>query len=191
LKDRHAGTHGLNVTVRGALVELDGSGQIYFSDESDVSAVKNCRILKRLVFTFSHRDEDEAEVLSEIIGGRANQVPNIFDKEEIKLAEMPFLQRSLDHTCFEVTERSGSDLLDRSLTAGKAEGIVLGCEISHKSGDTIILSQPRKHFFQKHCLAGTGTGYEANDKNTSLAELRTQSPRYHIILLEDVLSNFD
>ena len=49
----------------------------------------------------------------------ANQVADIFNKQEIELADIPTLERFLHHRCFQMAQCSGGDLLHRRFAPGQ------------------------------------------------------------------------
>ena len=74
-------------------VELDGGGKVHLRNDRDVGAVKDSWVFQRLVFAFGHRDKHQPKFFAQVVGGRANQIADILDEEQIQLVEVPFLQR--------------------------------------------------------------------------------------------------
>jgi len=148
-KHEHARPHSLDITIRSCPIEFDRLRQVNFADHGNIGAVKNCRIFERLVLAFRYRDENKPKILAKVVGRRTDQVANIFNKQEIKLVEIPILERVLDHCGFKMTKRARGDLLNRGPGAGQSDGIVLGSEISDKRGYAVMLTEQSERLFQK------------------------------------------
>jgi hypothetical protein len=97
----------------------------------------------------------------------------------------------LDHRGFEMTQRSGSDLLDCSLTAGQPHGVVFCGEVSDKGSNIATLTEQRQRPLKEGSLARARTRYKADDKHTSSAELLAKCTSRQVILSENVFANFD
>jgi hypothetical protein len=70
--------------------------------------------IQRLIFTFRDRKENEAEAFSQVIRGRANQITHILNKEKVEFANVPSVERMVDHCGFKMTESSRCYLLHRA-----------------------------------------------------------------------------
>ena len=66
-------------------VELDGRGQVHLGDDGHVGRVEDGRVLERLVLALGHREEDQPQVLAQVEGGRADQVADVLDEQEVEL----------------------------------------------------------------------------------------------------------
>src|SRR3984885_3901398 len=149
----HTGPDRLDIAESSLPVEFNRRGQIHFCNHSHIGAVKNCRILERLILAFGYRKKHKPKILTQIVGRRTYQVPHIFDEKEIELIEIPLLQRLLDHGGFQVTQRTGSNLFYRRLAARQADRVVLRREVSDERGDAVILTKKRECLLQEHRLA--------------------------------------
>src|SRR5258705_8043992 len=109
-EDLHPGPDTFDVTTSYGEIKVGGLDQIHLGDDCHIGAVEDGRILQRLVFAFRGGEQDEAEFFAEVIAGRADEIADVFDKEEIKGVELPSIERSFDHLGVEVTDGSGGDL---------------------------------------------------------------------------------
>src|SRR5262249_51646468 len=91
----------------------------------------------------------------------------------------------------EVTKSSCRDLFDRSLTASQACRVVISRQITDKSCDSESWLQLSHDFLQKRRLPRSRAGNQAHDEHTGSSKLLPQSPRDHIILLQDIPAHFD
>ena len=90
--DHHAGANGLDAVDSRRRVEFHGRGEVHFRDDGDVGGVEDRRVFQRLVLAFGDRDQDQAEVFAQIVGGRADEIADVFDEQEIQLVEVPVFQ---------------------------------------------------------------------------------------------------
>ena len=91
-------------------VEAGRTGHVDLGDDRDVGRVEDRRVLERLVFAFGDRHQHHAEILAEIVAGRADQVADVLDEQHVEIAERPSVERALDHLGVEVAHRAGRDL---------------------------------------------------------------------------------
>jgi|SRR5258708_5803500 len=74
-----------------------------------------------------------------------------------------------------MANRSGNDLLCRSLAASQARGIIFCGKVAHQRCDFVAGTKKRQRLLQEYGLAGTWTGYETNNQDTCLALFRPVS----------------
>jgi len=65
--------------------------QVRLGDDRHVRSVEDGGILERFIFAFGDGHEHQAEILTEVVGGRANQITDVLDKKEIQMIEVPSL----------------------------------------------------------------------------------------------------
>src|SRR5258705_8174992 len=109
-EDLHPGPDTFDVTTSYGEIKVGGLAQIHLGHDCHIGAVQDGRILQRLVFAFRSGEQDEAEFFAEVIAGRADEIADIFNKEEIDGVELPSIERCFDHLRIEVADGSGSDL---------------------------------------------------------------------------------
>ena len=69
--------------------------------------------------------------------------------------------------------------------------IVIGCQITDKSGHSIPRTQSGKDCFQKARLPSPRTGNQADHQYSCLLESSVQCSRQHIVVFEHLLPNFN
>src|SRR5277367_4375463 len=186
----HSGPHSLNVRLHGLLVEFNNLSKIHLRDHRYISAVKDGGILQRLIFAFGNGKQNEAKIFSQVIRGRTNQVAHILNEKKIECANVPTGERVVDHGGFKMAERSGRNLLHRSLATRQPNRVVLGSEVTNQGRDTIVRVQEREGPFEKSCFAGTWAGDKAYDERSLPAETLAEHAGDDIVLFEDVFTHF-
>jgi len=88
-------------------VKLDGGGKIHLRENRDIAAVEEGRILQWFVIAFGDRLEDEADIFSQIVGGWAGEIADVFDEQEIEVGKVPAFEAGLHHGGLEMTESAG------------------------------------------------------------------------------------
>jgi hypothetical protein len=101
-----------NVTAGRDEVEVGGFRRVHPGEDGDVSAVKNRRIFERLVFAFGRGKKHTSKLIAEVVAGRANEIADILDEEEVELIETPVFKGSLDHRGVKMADRASGDLAD-------------------------------------------------------------------------------
>ena len=87
------------------------------------------------LFSRSVTDEHEPEIFTQIVRRGAHEIPYIFNKEEIQLADIPSVQRFLNHIGFQMAKGVSGNLFERELDISGREGQspVRGRELLHAS----------------------------------------------------------
>ncbi len=131
------------------------------------------------------------KIFAKIVGGRTNEIADIFDEEKIEVVEIPAFQGALDHRGFEMAESAGGDLFHGRPAAGEADGVIFRGEIADQRRDAIFGPKKSESFLEKHGLAGAGTRDHADDEDARIVKTLAKRAREEIILLQDVLADFD
>ena len=66
---------------------VDVRQQVHLGDHRDLGAREDRRVLERLVVPLGHRQQRDLEVLAEVVGGRADQVADVLDEEDVERRE--------------------------------------------------------------------------------------------------------
>jgi hypothetical protein len=146
----------LNVRLHGFLVKFNRLSEIHLCDDSYVCAVEDRGVLQGLIFSFCNGEENEAKIFSEVIGRRADKIAYIFNEEKVELADVPSVERVVDHRGFEVAESPGRYLLHGGLTTRQPNCVVLGSQVTNQGGYAVLWAQESERLFEKGCLARTG-----------------------------------
>ena len=64
--------------------------QVYFRDRHKVRFEEDAGILQRLLLTFSDAQQHDLVRLAEIVAGRADQVPDVLDHQEVELIQVEY-----------------------------------------------------------------------------------------------------
>ena len=67
-------------------------------------------VLVGLVVALRHREDHDLGVLTEVELGRAHEVADVLDDDEVELVEVERADRTLDHVGFEMARAAGVDL---------------------------------------------------------------------------------
>src|SRR5438445_11186769 len=76
------------------------------------------------------------------IAGRADEIADVFNKEEIEVVELPSLERSLDHQGVEMADGSGGDLADVGSGTLEVSGVILSLSLSLQSPRRLAIPAP-------------------------------------------------
>jgi hypothetical protein len=83
-------------------------------------------------------------MLTQIVRRRADQVPDILNKQEIQLVQIPSLKCLLHHCRLKVAECASGELLYRGFTPRQTYGIVFGGQIPDQGCHAVARLQLRK-----------------------------------------------
>ena len=84
------------------------------------------RVLHRLVFALGGRDDRDLHALAEIEHGRANQVADVLDHEDLTRHQVEALNRLRHHVSLQMAAGTGIDLNRAGAGGANALGIVGG-----------------------------------------------------------------
>jgi hypothetical protein len=173
-ENRHAGADRFDATGRGVTIKFHSSGQVYLGEDGDVSAVENRGVLQRLVFTFGDGHKHEAEVFTEIIGGRADEIADVFDEEKIEAVEVPTFESGFDHGCFEMAEGAGGDLSHGRAATSEADGVIFRGQITDEGGHAKLRPEERECLLEERRLARAGARDHADNEDASIVKTLTK-----------------
>jgi cystathionine beta-lyase len=182
--------HRLDAALGGGAIKLDGSRQVDLRDDRHVGGVEDCRVLERLVFPLGHREQHQSQVLAQVERGRADEIADVLDEQEIEGIQVPTVQRALDHRGVEMAHRPRRDLLDRNLAARQTSRVIVGRQVADQRGHAIATAQGSQHALKESGLARTGTRHETDDEHARSAETFAQRPGRDVVLLEHTLPDF-
>src|SRR5208283_129572 len=84
--------------------------QVDFVHQQDGTNLEHERVLNRFVIPFGDAQNHDLFMLTQVEFGRAHQVSDVFDYEQIDPGEVQRLQRNLNHVAVEMTSPIGIDL---------------------------------------------------------------------------------
>jgi hypothetical protein len=75
--------------------------------------------LSGLSYAFGCGNQNKSQILAEVKAGRAHEVANVFDKQEVEGFEVPIRDSSFYHSSIKMTDGSCRDLFHRSAGTSK------------------------------------------------------------------------
>ena len=107
LKDRRVGVEFAKVAQELVVVEIRVRQEIDLVQYERADFVEQQRILTGFVVTFGDAENSDLGIFTEIKLGRAGDVANIFNKDEVERIEIEFAEPALDERRFEVARAAG------------------------------------------------------------------------------------
>ena len=86
------------------------------------------------------RDAEDADLdrLAQIELGRASDVADVFDEQQIECVEIEFTQAAFHQRRFEMARAAGEQLHDWHVQLGNAVGIARGGDVAFEHSDSIV-----------------------------------------------------
>ena len=69
------------------------------------------RVFGRLVVALGHRQQDHVAVMTQIETGRAHQITDILDKQNIELRQIELIEGAMNQVRVQMTGGTGGDLV--------------------------------------------------------------------------------
>ena len=92
-------------------------------------------------------------MLSEVKTGRAHQVADILDKQNIDLMQIELMQRRVHHVCVQVAGAAGGYLNGLDAACTNAFSVVLRFEVALDHRNSVFVLQRVDGCFQQRCFA--------------------------------------
>src|SRR5262249_29611832 len=144
--------------------------QVDFADDDDIGGLESGGILEGFVLTFRDGPEDDLEILSEIVSGRANQVADILDEKQFHPVAVERLAGSCHHLGFKVAEGAGSDLHDRRPGSAQSLCVVVGSQVADDDSSFGATVQTTDGFKQESGFAGAWRREDVEDEQAAAME---------------------
>ncbi len=136
--------------------------EVGLGDDKDLGADEGLGVFGRFVRAFGHRNQDYPLMLAQVEGGRANQVADIFNKEQVDriTARLFFqqMQSPVDLGRIQMAGPSGGDLHHRHPLGPDPLGITVSLDIPLNYPDSDLALQSFNGFFQQGGLARAWAG---------------------------------
>ena len=129
------------IRLSGFDVEWHIRKQIDLGQDQQRGLVEDGWIFQRLVLAFGHAEQDDLRLFAEVVAGRANQIADVFDEQDVDVFQRPGCERALDHLAVEVADATGDDLLHRKAVACQPPRVVLGLQIAGQNRDLLAGSE--------------------------------------------------
>ena len=190
-KDPCAGGGFAEVGQRGGVVVIARLGQVQFADDGDIRRLEHGRIFERLVFAFRHGQEHDAQVFAEVVGGGADEIPDVLDDEQVQARQIELLERAGYHLGFEMADGAGGDLHDRRAGFAQAAGVVVSGQVADDDGCFQASSERADSFAEEGGFARTGRRQDVQHQETVRLEHAAVAFGLTVVLIEDGPSDFD
>ena len=138
---------------RASNIEFDVRQQINFVQDHQFAGAKHVRIFQRFVFAFGDGQDDYFGALAQIEERRANQVADVFDKQQRVRRGSKTLKSAPQHIGFQMTASAGIDLHRLAAGGANAFGIVDSFLIAFDDADINLTFQIKYRLFQQRRLA--------------------------------------
>jgi len=103
--------------------------EIRLGDDGHVRLGEDRRVLERLVLALADRQQDHLEVLAEVIGGRADEVADVLDEQDVGGHQLRLVEGGVDLPGVEVAGAARQDLVSRHPERADAIGIAFGGDV--------------------------------------------------------------
>ena len=164
--------------------------QIKLADDHRVGLVEHGRIFQRLVLAVGDGEQHDAQVLAQIIAGRADEVADVLDDEEVQPGHIQLLDSAGHHVRFEMADRAGGDLDDRRAGLAQAAGVVVGGQVADNDGGLEARAEPADGFADQRRFSRAGGGKDIDDQNPARPEEAAVALGQAVVLLQDGVPQF-
>ena len=83
-------------------VDAEHAGEVGLGDEDQVRRLEHHGVLERLVLALGDREDDDVGPLPEVVDGRADQVADVLDEEDVRAVEVEAVERPVEQLRVEV-----------------------------------------------------------------------------------------
>src|ERR1035441_2897715 len=191
LNDPRIGGDAPDVGQCRVAVVTAGLGEIDLADEDHVRRLEHGRILQRLVFALGDRQQHDAQVLAQIVGGRTNEVADILDDQEVEVFQVKGLQGAAHHFRFEMADGAGGDLHDGGAGLAQPLRVVVGREVAYDHAGLQLRPQLPHALADKGGLARAGGGKKVQHQQAARAEEAAVALGEAVVLFENCTAHFD
>src|ERR1035441_1816476 len=191
LNDPRIGGDAPDVGQCRVAVVTAGLGEIDLADEDHVRRLEHGRILQRLVFALGDRQQHDAQVLPQIVGGRTDEIADILDDQEVEVFQVKGLQGAAHHFRFEMADGAGGDLHDGGAGLAQPLRVVVGREVAYDHAGLQLRPQFPHALADKGGLARAGGGKKVQHQQAARAEEAAVALGEAVVLFENRTAHFD
>jgi len=155
-EDDDARAYAASILLAFLDIEISVRQQVDLVEQHDGRVMEHLGVLERFVFPFGDGKNDDLVVFSQVEGGRADQIADIFDQQYVKIVQVKVLGAVHNHVGIQMAPGAGVDLAHRDSGSGDALGIVIGLLVAFDDGEAEFVRQVTQGPFQQGCLAGAG-----------------------------------
>jgi hypothetical protein len=128
---------GIDLAGKGlALLDIEAQvgKKVDLGKEQDGGGLEHIRVFEGFILPFRHREEGDLRVLSEVEGGRADEIAVILDHENFERKRGIIFHPVSDHVRVKMAAAAGIDLHRRDAGRCDAVGIVSRLMIPFEDG---------------------------------------------------------
>ena len=137
-------------------IAIDVWQEVDLIDQEHGGELKHQGIFGRFVIAFGHAQNHDLFIFAEIEFSGTNQVPDVFDDQQVERLQIQGFKGDLNHVPIQVTPAIGIDLDGLDPFALNALGIIGRLQISFYHGHFDAVSQAFNRPFQERSLARPG-----------------------------------
>ena len=186
------GMHDVDVVEELVEVEVEVRKQVDLVDDHELAGPEHQRVLERLVLALGHRAHHHARVLADPELGRANEVADVLDQQQVDLVERQRGDRRAHHIRVEMAlaaeAGAGVQLSHGDVQRGQSVGIHRALDVTFEHADAHA-GQVRHDALEQRRLAGAGRAHEVDDLDPGPVEVRPVGARDRVVGVERVLDD--
>ena len=168
--DEHAldvGVHRVEVVQEALEVEVEVRQQVDLVDQHELAGAEHQRVLQRLVLALGDRGDHHARVLADAELGRADEVADVLDDQQVDLVQRQRGQRRAHHVGVEVAlaaeARVGVELRHRHVQAGEPVGVDRALHVALEHADAHAVEPSASSALEQRRLAGARRAHQVDD----------------------------
>ncbi|MCG3148752.1 MAG: hypothetical protein PCFJNLEI_02199 [Verrucomicrobiae bacterium] len=191
LEDRRSRVELAEVSDELVEVEIGVGQEINFVEHERADLVEEQRIFAGFVVAFGDAEDADFAGLAEIELGRAGDVADVLDQDEVQGVEVERIQAALDEWRFEVTCAAREKLDNRHVELGNPVGVARGGDVAFENADPAMGFETRDGQFQERGFPGTRGADEIDGGDLLGGQSLAQFGRDGVVGFEDVFQNSD
>jgi len=168
---------------------IEQSKKIRFAQNNKIAGAKNNRIFRRFVVPLGDTEKSDVAVLSEVEARRADEIPDVFDEQQIDAFEGKLVERLMDEGCIEVACGPRRDLQRRNAVGTDAHRIVVRLQIPFDDCNPISVAQRHDGGFEESRFSRARRGHEVDGEYAVAIEVLAVVRRSLVIRGKEVLQD--
>src|SRR5579883_2314341 len=186
-QDFHARVNATGVLLGGLEIEGNIRQQIDFAEDQQLRLEEDRGIFEGLVIAFGHAQDHDLRGLAQVVAGRAHEVPDIFNEQDVEAGQAPVGQVPLNHARIEVAGAAGGDLFHGEPEALETGRVIFRLDVAGEHGHSRLARQGRQGAFQKSGLARARRTNQVDAQDTVLAKTLAQARGEPFVFTQDFL----
>src|ERR1039457_2395607 len=129
--------------------------------------------------------QHDARFFAQIVAGRAHQVPDVLDEQQVDRIRLPLGRRVGDHAGVQVAGAAGGDLAHREAVARQALRAVVRLYVAGRHGHAPPWFEGCQRALQQHGLAGTRLADQVHAPGSMPQEALAQIGRQAVVFVQN------